>query len=421
MMSEEKQVKEKVMEKMKEKENKPANESLVQSMETKTTNLEKVLDIGKESNSEISQTNNEINDVVCDRNDNNNNDDQEEKKEKEKKEEGQESLDQKVYDSNDNHISSNMDKLEDEPISWSTIHELEKQYYETYVQLTHKLDHLVYLQKLKSLTSTPVEKLAPKVKQIQDELMVHSSLQDLFEFLHTANYVTKTDDLLNRYLMMINPIQKALHYADLNTSEAKILEFMDELYNENNPKGTFSVSGNEKKSLTMRVQEIYNRIGSQASKENAIKKYEEVRVQKQEIRDLVQEIKNVKLESSGLRPKYDALVSGEQGGLVQTHVKNVKQLVVKWRRSELLSHLLVLLITNLPYSWYDDEAEKNHEGVNVNGEMSGDEYGGELVRMIVKDLPEIKEKLCLNQLIVNVDTVEELSLQELVRLKFTES
>ncbi|EDK45886.1 hypothetical protein LELG_04065 [Lodderomyces elongisporus NRRL YB-4239] len=251
--------------------------------------------------------------------------------------------------------------------------------------------------------------------------MVHSSLQDLFEFLHTANYVTKTDDLLNRYLMMINPIQKALHYADLNTSEAKILEFMDELYNENNPKGTFSVSGNEKKSLTMRVQEIYNRIGSKASKDDAIKEYEKVRVQKQEIRDLVQEIKIVKLESSGLRPKYDALVSGEQGGLVQTHVKNVKQLVVKWRRSELLSHLLVLLITNLPYSWYDDETEKNHEGVNVNGEMSGDEYGGELVRMIVKDLPEIKEKLCLNQLIVNVDTVEELSLQELVRLKFAES
>ncbi|EDK45887.1 hypothetical protein LELG_04066 [Lodderomyces elongisporus NRRL YB-4239] len=146
-MSEEKQEKEKV------KENKPANESLVQSMETKTTNLEKVLDIGKESNSEISQTNKEVNDVVCDQNDDNNNDDdQEEKKEKEKKEEGQESLDQKVYDSNDNHINSNMDKLEDDSISWSTIHELEKQYYETYVQLTHKLDHLVYLQKLKSLT-----------------------------------------------------------------------------------------------------------------------------------------------------------------------------------------------------------------------------------------------------------------------------
>ena len=73
--------------------------------------------------------------------------------------------------------------------------------------------------------------LDTRLKAIKDQMGIESN-QELLDFLKLQNNEIKTEKLLLQYLLMIEPILKSTHQSDLNQSEQRILNMLNELYND---------------------------------------------------------------------------------------------------------------------------------------------------------------------------------------------
>ncbi|KAI3403562.2 hypothetical protein KGF56_003607 [Candida oxycetoniae] len=298
-------------------------------------------------------------------------------------------------------LDEGVKEKDSEDNTWPTIHELERYYYEIYQKLSYKLNHLIYLTKLKDLTDTPVNKLADEITKIQQEFMIPSSLQDLYRYLVLANRETKINDLLNRYFMMLNPVQKAIHHADLNTSEQKILEYLNILYDDNDD------NRGGKQGLAFQIQNLnqLRRVGGGGGDD-----YEEdtdkVKKQKQEIRSLSQEIASLNVDLDTLTLKVQDLNTKDD--LVSTLKQNTDKLVQNWHQIDGQSRLILELVCSLPYAWYEEDSEEEDDG------------GGQLVHIMLQ-LNEIQTRLHKYQSIIDRDApINEFGIKNLTDLKFDE-
>ncbi|KAI5949058.1 hypothetical protein KGF57_004888 [Candida theae] len=257
--------------------------------------------------------------------------------------------------------------------SWSRIHNWEKRYYTAYQELTHKLNRLMYLTKLKELAN--VDNPSQEVAKIKGEMDI-DDLDELLQFLRLQNDVIKTDTLLNRFLLMSSPVLKAIHHANLNTSETKITDRLGVLYNENG--------------LAFRVQELENKKRCEERQEE-----NPFDIIYTEIKPLMEKIEQSELQFKELQIKYvsqkKAQVEENEGAR-----KRYQELVERWHKLDQLSLLLILLITSLPYVWSNDES---------------------LMTMML-ELNGIRNKLMKYQLVVNKDDIKDFSTQELLTLEF---
>ncbi|CAK9441535.1 uncharacterized protein LODBEIA_P54030 [Lodderomyces beijingensis] len=232
--------------------------------------------------------------------------------------------------------------------TWPQIKRLQRYYYNIYKQLTQKLNHLIYLTKLQELSSAPTTaSLANRITEIQKDMSVPSSLPQLYEFLYLANQETKTADLLNRYLMLVNPIQKAIHYAELNTPESQILHYLNQLYD-----------GDE--SLVSKLQEIKLK---QRRGEMPLYPYEsshETKREKQQIRDLIREIRGLNNSIADLEPQAQA-----------KSARYKSELRSSWSEMDRLCLLIIGLISSLPFQWYDAAVDGGGAMAQILVELNG--------------------------------------------------
>lgn len=259
--------------------------------------------------------------------------------------------------------------------SWAHMHDLEKQYYTAYQKLTHKLNHLMYLTKLKEIAH-PSEDTTQQVNQIKRAMDI-DDLEELFLFLQLQNDLIKTDSLLNRFLLMSAPTLKAINQANLNTSETKILEHLGLLYDDNG--------------LVQKVQEIENK---KRDEMNQIQQHP-FEVIYTEIKPLMNEIEQLDLQFEELQTRY---ISQKEAQVEENEVARVQyaELVHRWHKLDRLCILLILLITSLPYDWLIDESLMN----------------------MMLELNAIRDKLNKYQSVVNKDNIENFTIKELMGLEF---
>ena len=258
--------------------------------------------------------------------------------------------------------------------SWSHIHHLEKQYYTAYKDLTHKLNRLMYLTKLKEIAN--LSDTSHQVDQIKEAMDVED-MEELHQFLQLQNDVIKTESLLGRFLLMSSPVLKAINQANLNTSETRILENLGVLYNDDG--------------LVFKLQDIEHKRRSQESQaqENPFE------VIYTEVKPLMDEVEQLDSQFKELQAKY---ISQKESQVEENEEarKQYQELVQRWHKLDRLCLLLILLITSLPYSWLGDE----------------------LLMNIMLDLNSIRDKLSKYQFVVNKDNLEDFSTKELLSLEF---
>lgn len=258
--------------------------------------------------------------------------------------------------------------------SWAHIHDLEKQYYTAYQNLTHKLNHLMYLTKLKEVANLRDTSL--QIDQIKQAMDINN-LDELYQFLQLQNNLVKTDSLLNRFLLMSAPILRAINQANLNTSETKILDRLGLLYDDNG--------------LVYKVQEIENKKRNESNQlqQNPFE------IIYTEIRPLMDEVEQLDSQFKELQTRYIYQKEAQVGENEETR-KQYEELVFRWHKLDRLSLLLILLITSLPYVWLSDE----------------------LLMSIMLDLNDVRDKLNKYQSVVNENNIEDFTTKELLSLEF---
>ncbi|KAI5967198.1 hypothetical protein CANMA_003255 [Candida margitis] len=258
--------------------------------------------------------------------------------------------------------------------SWSHIHNLEKQYYAVYQDLTHKLNHLMYLTKLKEVSN--LDDISHQIDQIKQAMDI-DDLDELYQFIQLQNDVVKTDSLLNRFLLMSSPILKAINQASLNTSEMKILDHLGILYNEGG--------------LVYKVQEIENKNRDEVSQPEK-NPFELIYT---DIKPLMDEVQQLDAQFKQLQLKY---ISNKENKVEENEEARTRYhgLVSRWHKLDRLCLLLILLITSLPYAWSTDES---------------------LMTMML-DLNDMRDKLAKYQSVVNKDNIDDFTSRELLSLEF---
>lgn len=258
--------------------------------------------------------------------------------------------------------------------SWAHIHDLEKQYYTAYQNLTHKLNRLMYLTKLREVANLKDTSL--QIDQIKRAMDI-DNLDELYQFLQLQNSLVKTDSLLNRFLLMSAPILRAINQANLNTSETKILDQLGLLYDDNG--------------LVYKVQEIENKKRNESNQPQR-NPFEIIYT---EIRPLMDEVEQLDSQFKELQARYIHQKEAQVGENEEAR-QQYQELVFRWHKLDRLSLLLILLITSLPYAWLNDEVLMN----------------------MMLDLNDVRDKLNKYQSVVNENNIEDFTTTELLSLEF---
>lgn len=264
--------------------------------------------------------------------------------------------------------------------SASNVKQLEHKYYHLYKKLNHKLNHLLYLNKLQELNQKSNQtELDTRLKAIKDQMGIESN-QELLDFLKLQNNEIKTEKLLLQYLLMIEPILKSTHQSDLNQSEQRILNMLNELYNydENDTGLVFQKIANSKKQNDL-----------QSGNYNLIKNV---------VKPIVDGLGELNKTLMTLNKEY---VSKKQAQVENDPEEGAKrkqyyELVRKWRELENMVTEIPVLISDLPINWYDDPT----------------------LLQIMQEVDEIQIKLNTYQLIINEDTISAYTTTELLALEF---
>ncbi|CAX41796.1 conserved hypothetical protein [Candida dubliniensis CD36] len=264
--------------------------------------------------------------------------------------------------------------------SASNVKQLEHKYYHLYKQLNHKLNHLIYLNKLQELNqkSTQAE-LDTQLKTIKDQMGIESN-QELLDFLKLQNNEIKTEKLLLQYLLMIEPILNSTHRSDLNQSEQRISKMLNELYNDDE---------NDTGLVFQRIANRKNQNELQAGNYNLIKNV---------VKPIIDGLGELNKTLMTLNKQY---VNKKQSQMEDDPEEGVKrkqyyELVRKWKELQDMVIEIPSLISDLPINWYDDPT----------------------LLQIMQEVDEIQIKLNTYQSIINEDTISAYTTTELLALEF---
>ncbi|KAK6877403.1 hypothetical protein K6H10_003923 [Candida tropicalis] len=256
----------------------------------------------------------------------------------------------------------------------SNIKELEQKYFTMYRSLNHKLNKLMYLNKIQEVESLPDEQIKQQVEIIKHNMGITDS-EELLDFLKLQNSEIKTDRLLLSYLLMTKPILKSIHQSQLNTSEQNIHSMLTELYDDE--KGL--ITNYKEKEFD---REAYNTI-TKVIKPLIEESTELNKTLKESNRKYVQNKENIVRETIS-----------NQGD----KRKEFYELVNKWEKLQQMCLEIPERILELPVNWYDDP---------------------ELLS-IMEQVDQIQIKLNKYLSIANKDTVSMFTTTELLALEFPE-
>ncbi|RCK64876.1 hypothetical protein Cantr_00788 [Candida viswanathii] len=256
----------------------------------------------------------------------------------------------------------------------SNIKELEQKYYTLYKSLNHKLNKLMYLNKIQEIQDLSQDQIAQQVNSIKEKMGISDSAE-LLDFLKLQNSEIKTDRLLLNYLLMAKPILKSIHQSELNSSEQNILSMLNELYDED--KGL-----------------IYRYKDDEFDRQN----YDLIT---KVIKPLVEKSAELNRRLKELNRKYVANkeeIIRETAANEGAKRKQFYELVKKWDKLQKMCLEIPEQIIELPIDW----------------------YGNPDLLSIMQQVDEIQIKLNKYDLIINKDTVSMFTTTELLALEYPE-
>lgn len=256
----------------------------------------------------------------------------------------------------------------------ANIKELENKYYTSYTSLNHKLNKLMYLNKIQEIETLSQEQINNQVEIIKHKIGISDS-QELLDFLNLQNSEIKTNSLLN-YLLLIKPILKSIHQSGLNTSEQNILSMLNELYDDEN--GLITNYKDEKfdKSTYDMITKVIKPLIEKSTKLNQTLK----ELNRKYVSDKEEQISNDSNINEGEKRR------------------EFYELVNKWEDLQNKCLEIPERIIDLPLNWYD------------NPELLS----------IMEQVDKIQIKLNKYLLIINKDTISMFSTIELLALEYPE-
>lgn len=222
---------------------------------------------------------------------------------------------------------------------------LEALYCEMYRTLVDKLNHLLYVNRLKELAEMPDDKInelyeetiAPQLLQSHDTALVESHYRSHIAF--------KTDTVLNTHLATVVPVLRAIHHdeAAVTPTERNLLVNLKQL---------FSDTG---KASTSRLMQ-----GTSAN-DAALSGYASLHQQLHELiaHDVAPKLRQFHQLSSTLESHKKSLVSLRREAVSDDDVAQLRdtaaQLVHRWTRIAVYCDLVPNLVMCNPTNWYEDE------------------------------------------------------------------
>ncbi|KAG7663048.1 uncharacterized protein J8A68_003430 [[Candida] subhashii] len=269
-------------------------------------------------------------------------------------------------------------------IRQSKTRQLENEYYTQYQQLTHKVNKIMYLNKLKEIDDEPIDRIL--VDSIRAKYPYIHDDESLETFLKTQNDSIKTDKLLNRYLLMTLPILRSIYQHDsefLSDSERVILSKLKTLYDEQD-------------GLVFKL--LKQRKNAQEKEEKQIDQWYELgELISEQISPLLKLSNELNVELHESNQEYvdlkESKVEEGSGNRMQ-----VIELVNNWRYLDRLIDVITLMISSLPINWYEDP----------------------VLLGIMNDCDKYSQRLKKLQSIINAETIGVCTTQELFALEFNE-
>lgn len=274
----------------------------------------------------------------------------------------------------------------------SKLHPLESKYADLHKELSRKLNKLIYLSEL-----DVIYKLAPMEIDSQYQTIINEfsmiDPNDLKRFLSTQNENFKTELLMNEYLQIILPVLRSVHHINLTLTEKDILHTLKSLYEDESGiiyslMNEYNSSNENQDKLNDNYTKIsnllLNAVKPKILKLNELDKKIElssdklVNGQKQRVAEVIDELDST--------PEGNELIAG------------FKSLIAKWNYLSILCDFLPSLITSLPTNWFKDESLFN----------------------IIIDCEKLSERVRKYQLLVNINSFKNFSLQDLLMLNFVE-
>ncbi|KAK6456992.1 uncharacterized protein RJT20DRAFT_36328 [Scheffersomyces xylosifermentans] len=275
----------------------------------------------------------------------------------------------------------------------NTVAALESQYTDLYRELTTKANELLYLSKLEELQMAPDRQIEEQYDQIVKELPLVEP-KDLESFLRVHNQTVKTEQLLNNFMQTIVPTIRAIHQAreDLTSTEVNILNNLNELYSIKDGKKGLEFQLAQEHEIRRLENETYSELDNELSSLLT----SDIKPKLQELNSINQELstKSDQLaEAKKQQIEADEAVDDQE---LQSIKARYTELVKKWKYLSKICEFLPSFITTLPINWFNDKTLFD----------------------IIRDCEKLAERLEKYQSIVNVNTIDEFDVKDLMLLEF---
>ena len=281
----------------------------------------------------------------------------------------------------------------------STINELEKRYTELNNQLCHKLNSILWLDKVEKLQKEPedvinaeyeriAKSIPTKLKFTNDET---DSTLALARQLRDQLNIIQTDSYLNDLLQVTLPILRAIHHetSDLTSLEQKIATNLNLLYGNDSEDGAnvyntmkmFQQAESNDGSMIRNRQKLVHYLIDTVKPR--LLEYDRVSKRDQEVAQMALERKNQQID------EFVGQLSSDE---IETIDIMYSDLVKSWLKSAIYCDLLPGIVLTLPLDWHSDPN----------------------LAAVVNDCLNIGAIMTKNQSLVNVDTIKNITSEKLI-------
>ncbi|KAK6201254.1 uncharacterized protein RJT21DRAFT_34108 [Scheffersomyces amazonensis] len=273
------------------------------------------------------------------------------------------------------------------------INRLEQQYVNVYQELTNKLRELIYLNELNTVGKLKEKEINDKYEEIKRVYPMIES-DNLESFLQLHNTKVQNESLLNHYIQLTGPILRSIHQDNkaLTSTELNILHNLEKMYSLDN--GLVFKLMNKIEEGKQSEQEYYTLVANieKLLREDLKPKLNSLGESNNKLLQLNKQlVESKEVQIDKLDPELDTSIGNE--------IKSIyKDLVAQWNLLSKYSNFLPMLITSLPINWFEDKTLYN----------------------ILRNCEDYAEKLEKYQLLVNIETINDFRLKDLLMLDFEE-